>query len=77
MRQMPMLRLMQKQRVPEPAKKWTCCPACGSKELISVGPETLCGKCDWETTLISVQKGKMDQIITACKEQYRGTVCRL
>lgn len=58
-------------------KKFTCCPACGSKELIAVGPEVLCSSCDWETTLQSVQSGNMDQIFKACKEHFKGDVCPL
>lgn len=58
-------------------KSYDRCPACGSRELIWVQPETLCGTCDWESTFRSVQVGKMDQIFKAYKEQFKGDVCFL
>lgn len=58
-------------------KLYTRCPACGSKDLIWVQPETLCGTCDWESTVRSVQSGKMDQIFKAYKEQFKGDICLL
>lgn len=68
---------VQIQKQNKKVKHFKCCPACGSNELIVVGPETLCVVCDWETTLQSVQQGDMDQIFKACKEQFKGDVCLL
>lgn len=71
------LQTTQNQKKLKTPKQYKCCPACGSKQLISVGPEVLCGSCDWETTLRSVQSGQMDQIFKACKEQFKEGVCLL
>ncbi|MGZ3772725.1 MAG: hypothetical protein ACXVCY_07665 [Pseudobdellovibrionaceae bacterium] len=65
---------LQIQKPKDVSTLFKCCPACGSKDLIFIQPEVLCQKCDWETTLRSVQAGNMDHLFKAYKEQFKGQV---
>lgn len=36
------------------------CPACGSKEILTLGLDQLCCACDWENSFELVKLGYMD-----------------
>lgn len=44
------------------------CPACGFKDLIDVGPDVLCGRCDWDSIAWDVARGGMADLRGAHRE---------
>lgn len=41
-------------------KTKSCCPACGSKKIITLGLDQLCCSCDWDNSFALVKWGFMD-----------------
>ncbi|MBX2994113.1 MAG: hypothetical protein KF681_04810 [Bdellovibrionaceae bacterium] len=46
------------------------CPVCGSKDLLSEGPDQFCCSCDWDTCIEYVERGLMNNLEVAFKEHF-------
>lgn len=51
--------------------RFKSCPLCGDSHLIRVSPEVVCSKCDWNSALWSVSRGRMDNLFGAAIEDER------
>ena len=47
-----------------PAEVFTKCPHCGSKDLIRVDTDLICGACPWNSCKVAVDAGLMDHLFT-------------
>lgn len=46
------------------------CPVCGSKNLLSEGPDQFCCSCEWDTCIEYVERGLMNNLEVAFKEHF-------
>lgn len=46
------------------------CRACGSKNLLTAGPDQFCCECDWNTCFEYVAKGYMNNLMYAYSEHF-------
>ena len=44
------------------------CPSCGSKNLIRVDYDSICGSCTWNSFSMSVNSGELDDFISEFDE---------
>jgi hypothetical protein len=44
------------------------CPACGSENLVHVDSDTICGTCPWNSAVMSVEAGELDDLIYEYEE---------
>lgn len=56
-------------------KKWRLprrdsCPLCGSKELLTEGPDQFCLSCPWDTCAEYVERGLMNNLSLAYAEHF-------
>lgn len=60
----------QKRKRVRPTEAFTACPGCGDKNLIPVGPDVLCSRCDWNSCLWDIQRGGMNNLEAAAREFF-------
>jgi len=46
------------------------CPACGSRELLTVFPDQFCHDCDWDSVFAYVESGKLNDLNQAYFEHF-------
>lgn len=46
------------------------CPACGSKDIHTLGFDQICIDCDWTNSQLLVDLGQMDQLVRAARQQF-------
>jgi hypothetical protein len=49
------------------------CPMCGSRSLLKLNVDVLCGACDWDSTFAYVAAGGMDHLIAAARDHFLGS----
>lgn len=60
----------QKRKRVRPTEAFKACPGCGDKNLIAVGPDVLCSRCDWNSCLWDIQRGGMNNLEAAAREFF-------
>ncbi len=48
----------------------TNCRQCGSKELLTLGPDQFCCDCSWDTCKEYVEAGLMNNLVVSYKEHF-------
>lgn len=57
-----------------PAKVFTQCMACGSKDLLTIEEEVQCMGCDWNSCLVHVEAGGFDNFLSKANRQTSKVV---
>lgn len=60
----------QKPRTRNKRLRHKSCKQCGSKNLITAGPDQFCCECDWNTCFEYVTKGYMNNLMYAYSEHF-------
>jgi hypothetical protein len=48
------------------------CPACGSENLVHVDHDVVCGSCPWNSAVMSVEAGELDDLMYEYEELSSG-----
>ena len=60
------------ERIRNPVDVIHKCPKCGSKNLLKLNVDVLCGHCDWDSTWAYVAAGGMDHLLAAARDHFIG-----